>query len=219
MTTYVISGAGRGIGLELTRQLQDRGDTVIALCRRADQALADTGADVIEGIDLTSDASMRELRERLGDTPVDVLVNNAGVLTRENLDSLDFDAIRRQFEVNTLGPLRLTATLLGNLESGSRVAIVTSRMGSIADNGSGGYYGYRASKAAVNAVGMSLARDLADRGIAVALLHPGMVATDMTGGNGIPPSQAAAGLIQRIDALDLDSTGTWWHANGDVLPW
>lgn len=219
MTTYVISGAGRGIGLELTRQLQGRGDTVIGLCRRADPPLKDSGADIIEGIDVTSDASMRELRERLADTPVDVLVNNAGVLTRENLDSLDFDAIRRQFEVNTLGPLRLTATLLGNLKSGSRVAIVTSRMGSIADNGSGGYYGYRASKAAVNAVGMSLARDLADRGIAVALLHPGMVATDMTGGNGIPPSEAAAGLIARIDGLDLDSTGTWWHANGEVLPW
>ncbi len=219
MTTYVISGAGRGIGLELTRQLIDRGDTVIGLCRRAGKALNDSGAQVIEGVDVTADSSMRELRERLGDTRVDVLVNNAGVLTRENLDNLDFDAIRRQFEVNTLGPLRLTATLLGHLAEGSRVAIVTSRMGSIADNGSGGYYGYRASKAAVNAVGVSLARDLAGRGIAVALLHPGMVATDMTGGNGIPPAEAAAGLIARIDGLDMTNTGTWWHANGEILPW
>lgn len=219
MTTWVISGAGRGIGLALVEALGARGDHVIALCRRAGKELTRSGAQVIEGIDVTSDASMRELRERLGDTAVDVLVNNAGVLTREGLDGLDFDAIRRQFEVNTLGPLRLTATLLGHLRTGSKVAIVTSRMGSIADNGSGGYYGYRASKAAVNAVGMSLSRDLADRGIAVALLHPGMVATQMTGGNGIPPSDAAAGLLARIDELTIDTTGNFRHANGEDLPW
>lgn len=219
MSTFVISGAGRGIGLELTRRLQQRGDTVIGLCRRADDELRDSGARIIEGIDVTSDASMRELRVELGDERIDVLVNNAGVLTKENLDNLDFAAIRRQFEVNTLGPLRLTASLLGNLVQGSRVAIITSRMGSIADNGSGGYYGYRASKAAVNAIGVSLARDLADRGIAVGLLHPGMVATDMTGHHGIPVGESAEGLIARLDALDLSNSGTWWHANGEILPW
>jgi NAD(P)-dependent dehydrogenase (short-subunit alcohol dehydrogenase family) len=141
------------------------------------------------------------------------------VLTRESLDTLDFDAIRRQFEINALGPLRLTATVLANLHRGSKVGIVTSRMGSIADNGSGGYYGYRASKAAVNAIGVSLARDLAERGVAVALLHPGMVATDMTGGSGIPAEEAARGLIARLDALDLSTSGGFWHANGEVLPW
>lgn len=219
MSTFVISGAGRGIGLELTRRLQQRGDTVIGLCRRADDELRGSGARIIEGIDVTSDASMRELRVELGDERIDVLVNNAGVLTKENLDNLDFAAIRRQFEVNTLGPLRLTASLLGNLVQGSRVAIITSRMGSIADNGSGGYYGYRASKAAVNAIGVSLARDLADRGIAVGLLHPGMVATDMTGHHGIPVGESAEGLIARLDALDLSNSGTWWHANGEILPW
>jgi NAD(P)-dependent dehydrogenase (short-subunit alcohol dehydrogenase family) len=219
MTTFVISGAARGIGLEMTRQLIARGDEVFGLCRRASDDLRKSGARIIEGIDVTSDASMRELRAELGDSRIDVLVNNAGILTREGLDSLDFDAIRRQFEVNTLGPLRLTATCLGNLHKGSRIAIVSSRMGSIADNGSGGYYGYRASKAAVNSIGMCLARDLADRGIAVALLHPGMVSTDMTGHNGIPVSESASGLIARIDALDMSNTGTWWHANGEILPW
>lgn len=219
MTTYLISGAGRGIGLELTQQLLARGDTVIGLCRRTSKELATSGAQVIEGIDVTSDASMRELRTRLGDTRIDVLVNNAGVLGRENLDSLDFDAIRRQFEVNTLGPLRLTATLLGNLGQGSRVIIITSRMGSISDNGSGGYYGYRASKAAVNAIGMSLARDLAARGIVVGLLHPGMVATEMTGHHGIPAAESATGLIARIDDLDTAGSGTFRHANGESLPW
>jgi NAD(P)-dependent dehydrogenase (short-subunit alcohol dehydrogenase family) len=99
------------------------------------------------------------------------------------------------------------------------VAIVTSRMGSIADNGSGGYYGYRASKVAVNMIGKSLARDLEGRGVAVALLHPGMVATETTGGQGIEPAQAARGLIDRIDQLTLETTGRFWHAEGYELPW
>jgi NAD(P)-dependent dehydrogenase (short-subunit alcohol dehydrogenase family) len=173
MSTYVISGAARGIGLELARRLQQRGDSVIGLCRRASDELRRCGARVIEGVDVTSDASMVELGAQLGDVRIDVLVNNAGILMRDALEQLDFDVMRQQFEVNSLGPLRLTASLLGHLGAGSRVAIITSRMGSITDNGSGGYYGYRASKAAVNAIGMSLARDLAARGIAVGLAAPG----------------------------------------------
>ncbi len=219
MATYAISGAGRGIGLELTRQLRARGDDVIALVRRGNDDLAATGARIVEGVEVTSDASMTALVEALGDTRIDVLVNNAGILTREPLDALDFDAMRAQFEVNSLGPLRLTAALLPNLAGGAKVAIVTSRMGSCADNGSGGYYGYRASKAAVNIIGISLARDLAGRGIAVGLLHPGMVATDMTGHTGIPPEESAAGLIDRIDGLSMENTGSFWHANGEMLPW
>ncbi len=219
MATYAISGAGRGIGLELTRQLRARGDDVIALVRRGNDDLAATGARIVEGVEVTSDASMTALVEALGDTRIDVLVNNAGILTREPLDALDFDAMRAQFEVNSLGPLRLTAALLPNLAGGAKVAIVTSRMGSCADNGSGGYYGYRASKAAVNIIGISLARDLAGRGIAVGLFHPGMEATDMTGHNGIPPEDSAAGLIARIDGLSMENTGTFWHANGEILPW
>ncbi|GJL83533.1 MAG: short-chain dehydrogenase [marine bacterium B5-7] len=223
MTTYAISGAARGIGLELTQQLLARGDRVIGLCRQTSNALTKSGADVIEGVDVTSDDSMQHIGELISHSsdrkPIDVLVNNAGILSRENLDNLDFDAMRRQFDVNSLGPLRLTTTLLPYLASNARVAIITSRMGSIADNGSGGYYGYRASKTAVNSIAMSLARDLESRGIAVGLLHPGMVATDMTSHNGIPVAESAAGLIQRLDELSLENTGTWWHANGEVLPW
>ena len=219
MTTYAISGAGRGIGLELTRQLRARGDEVIALVRRGNDQIAATGARVIEGVEVTADDSMGPMLDAIGDTRIDVLVNNAGILTREPLDALDFGAMRAQFEVNSLGPLRLTAALLPRLGEGSKVAIVTSRMGSCADNGSGGYYGYRASKAAVNIIGVSLARDLAGRGIAVGLLHPGMVATEMTGHNGIPPEESAAGLIARIDELDMEHSGSWWHANGEILPW
>jgi NAD(P)-dependent dehydrogenase (short-subunit alcohol dehydrogenase family) len=152
---------------------------------------------------------------------LDVLVNNAGILEPDRLDSFDVEAIRRQFEVNALAPLRLTRALLAEkcLPSGAKVVLITSRMGSIGDNSSGGYYGYRMSKAALNMAARSLARDLAGRGIAVATLHPGMVATEMTGQAGIPVQEAASGLIARIDELTLESTGRFLHQNGEELPW
>jgi NAD(P)-dependent dehydrogenase (short-subunit alcohol dehydrogenase family) len=148
-----------------------------------------------------------------------VLINNAGILEMDRLDGLKFDGIERQLEVNAVAPLRVSTALLPLMREGGKIAIVTSRMGSIADNGSGGFYGYRMSKAAVNAAGVSLAHDVRGKGIAVALLHPGMVATDMTGRNGIPPADAARGLLARIDALTLETTGRFWHAGtGEVLP-
>ncbi len=150
---------------------------------------------------------------------LDCLINNAGILTNENLVDLNLERMRRQFEVNALGPLRVTLALLDKLHPGSKVAIVTSRVGSIADNSSGGMYGYRMSKAAVNMAGANLAIDLREKGIPVALLHPGMVATEMTGNRGVSPAHAAAGLIQRIDALNLETSGHFWHAEGEILPW
>lgn len=219
MKTWLVTGASRGIGLELCRQVTARGDTVIAACRAASPALRATDCRIVEGIEVTDPTSLRELGAALGDTHLDVLVNNAGVLSVESLGRLDYDEMRRQFEVNALGPLRVTEALLPRLGAGSKVAIVTSRMGSIADNGSGGYYGYRMSKSAVNAAGVSLARDLEGRGIAVLLLHPGMVATDMTGGTGIPPAQSAGMLIAQIDRCGLAESGSFHHANGEALPW
>jgi len=219
MKTVLITGANQGIGLELCRQFQKRGDVVIAACRRASAELSKLGCRVIEDVEVTDDASVARLVAGLAGQRLDVLVNNAGILSEESLDDLDFERIRRQFEVNALGPLRVTNGLLGNLGRGSKVAIITSRMGSIADNGSGSYYGYRMSKAAVNMAGMSLARDLHERGITVLLLHPGMVATGMTGGRGIPAAESAAGLIARIDSLGLAETGSFHHANGEPLPW
>ena len=124
-----------------------------------------------------------------------------------------------QFRVNTLGPLRVTEALSSNLQGGAKIAIVSSRVGSIEDNGSGGNWGYRISKTAVNMAGTNLVHEMRPRGIAVALLHPGLVATDMTGGKGITPEESARGLIQRIDALNLSNTGGFWHAEGYVLPW
>ncbi len=219
MNKILITGANRGIGLELCRQLAARGDEVIAVCRTASEALAELNVRVLDGVDVTDAASVDSLQSRLGSESLDWLINNAGILSVETLDNLDFDAMERQFRVNSLGPLRVTAALSANLAKGSKVGIITSRMGSIEDNTSGKYYGYRMSKAAVNMAGMCLARDLKDQGVAVALLHPGMVATDMTGGQGVTPEHSAKGIIQRMDALDMDTTGSFWHAEGESLPW
>lgn len=215
----LITGANRGIGLELCRQLVGRGDEVIAVCRVAGKQLSSLKLHVIEGVDVSAAESVRGLQDQTGIENLDWLINNAGILSVESLENLDFESMERQFTVNALGPLRVTAALLPKLGPGSKIGIITSRMGSVEDNTSGGYYGYRMSKAAVNMAGMSLARDLEERRIAVALLHPGMVATDMTGGSGVPPEQSAAGLIKRMDALTMKDSGSFWHAEGERLPW
>ncbi len=219
MPTIVITGCNRGIGLELARQLNDRGDTVIGVCRNTSEALGDLGVQVIDGIDVADGESVRTLKSKLSERRIDTLINNAGILLQDSFGSLDYEDMVRQFRINTLGPLRVTEALSPNLEDGSKVAIVTSRVGSIDDNGSGGNWGYRASKTAVNMVGMNLMHEFKPRGIAVALLHPGLVATDMTGGHGISPADSASGLIQRIDELSMENTGGFWHAEGYRLPW
>ena len=218
--TALVTGANRGIGLEICRQLVERGDHVIAACRSVSNGLTALDVRVEEGVDVSSEESVAHLVRRLGGEPIDWLLNNAGILTRETLGSMDYRAVRLQFEVNAMGPLRITHALLPQLGPGSKVGIVSSRMGSIEDNTSGSRYGYRMSKAAVNMAGVSLAHDLKERGVAVALLHPGYVQTDMTGGRGnVQPAEAAAGLIARMDGLSMDNTGSFWHANGEVLPW
>ena len=216
----VITGANRGIGLELARQSVERGEVVLAAVRSTGAALGELDLEVVEGVDVSSDQGIQDLKSAVGSRRVARLICNAGVLTRETLSDLDLDRIRRQFEVNTLGPLRTVAAVQDSLAAGSKVGIVTSRMGSIADNTSGSMYGYRISKAAVNAAGVSLARDLAPRGIAVALLHPGYVRTDMTGGNGyVEADHSARGLLARLDELTVENTGSFWHADGQILPW
>lgn len=219
MSTVLVTGCNRGIGLELARQLQARGDDVIGVCRRQSDELSGLGVRVLDGIDVSKAADVEQLAAALEGTHIDTLLNNAGILRHDKFGELDYDDMVLQFQVNALGPLRVTEALRNNLSEGGKVAIVTSRVGSIDDNGSGGNWGYRTSKTAVNMIGTNLMHELKPRGIAVALLHPGLVATEMTGGNGVSPVDAAAGLIQRIDELTLETSGGFWHAEGYRLPW
>jgi NAD(P)-dependent dehydrogenase (short-subunit alcohol dehydrogenase family) len=221
MSTVLITGANRGIGLEFCRQLQTRGDVVVAVCRTPSPELEQLGVRIEAGLDITDAGAGEELRRRLGDLSLDLLIHNAGLLEADSLESVEADSLRRQFEVNAVAPLLLTRALLPLLHEGSKLVLITSRMGSIADNGSGGYYGYRMSKTALCMADKSLAIDLEPRGIAVAILHPGMVSTRMTGftRSGISPETSVQGLLQRIDELSLASSGRFLHANGEELPW
>lgn len=220
MATYLVTGANRGIGLALCQRLVARGDKVVAVCRKSSPELERLGVQVETGIDLSDDAAIQALNSRLGGMSLDVLILNAGILRADNLSSVSLASVREQLEVNALGPLRVVLALRSTLKKGSKIALITSRMGSIGDNTSGGYYGYRMSKAALNAAGVSLAHDLAPEGVAVTILHPGYVRTDMTSQAGnVEPAESARMLLERIDALTLETTGRFFHANGETLPW
>ena len=229
MSVVLVTGADRGIGHALCRAYCARGDEVVAACLGDSDALRARGLRVEPGVDVTSDEAVRGLARRLADTgtALDVLINNAGIAERDALGTLDYDAIRRQLEVNTLGPLRVTEALLDRLKPGATVAFITSRIGSLGDNLSGGLYGYRISKCAANMVAVNLAHDLGKRGIAAVVLHPGMVATGMTFDDerheARPADDAAADLIERIDRVERAEPGTapaFWHAaERTVIPW
>ena len=219
MANVLITGCNRGIGLELCRLYITRGDDVIAVCRTASPELQELGVRIIDGIDVSDGASISSLAGQLQGQTIDILLNNAGMLRSDQFGDLDYDDMMLQYAVNALGPLRVTEALSDNLINGSKVIIITSRVGSIDDNSSGGSYGYRASKTAVNQLGTNLKHELLPRGIAVGLLHPGLVATEMTGKRGISPVESASGLLERIDELTLETTGGFWHAEGYRLPW
>ena len=226
MRTFLVTGADRGIGEALCLELAARGERVIATCLGDSPTLRSRGIRVEPDVDVTSDAAIAALAERLRDERIDDLVNVAGVAHGGKLGGLDFAKLRHEYEVNALGPLRVTQAMLGLLGPGSKVAIITSRVGSLAENFAGGLYGYRMSKAAANMLGICLARDLAKRGIAVVCLHPGSVRTEMTRGMAggvigdlVEPADAARGLLARIEELTIETTGTFRHANGEMLPW
>jgi NAD(P)-dependent dehydrogenase (short-subunit alcohol dehydrogenase family) len=221
MSLCVVTGANRGIGLALVRALAERGKRVLATCRTSSAELARLDVEVLQGVDVTEPAGIAKLVDSVAKRPVELLINNAGILVwGDTLNALNVEGIRKQFEVNALAPLLVTSALRSHLGKGSKVAFITSRMGSIDDNTSGGAYGYRMSKTALNMAAKSLAIDLAPTGTLVAILHPGMVKTDMVGDHGqVEPEDAARNLLARIDALTPDTSGGFWHANGERLPW
>jgi NAD(P)-dependent dehydrogenase (short-subunit alcohol dehydrogenase family) len=230
MAIAVIIGADRGIARSISLQLGKRGDRVVAACLGDAPELRATGIQVEPGVDVTSDAAVSDFAQRLRAQygRIDVLYHVAGIMLMsevgKGIEQLELEDVRRQLEVNTLGPLRVIKALVPLLQPGSKLGIVTSRVGSLADNSSGGQYGYRLSKAAANMLGLNLHRELSQRGVAVVCLHPGMVATDLTKAypgefNYVTPDQAAEGLIQQMDALTVASAGVFRHANGEILPW
>jgi NAD(P)-dependent dehydrogenase (short-subunit alcohol dehydrogenase family) len=231
MSLAVVTGANRGIGLEFCRQLVARGDSVVATCRRASPELQALPVRVVADIDVTSEGACARLARDLAAEQIELLVLNAGVFESTSLDSLDFDRMRHEYDVDALGPLRVTHALLPQLQRGAKVVFVSSRAGSIADNSSGGIYGYRMAKAALNMAGASLARDLMPREIAVVMLHPGIVDTEMlrsgmsaltnrvTPADMITASVAVREMLMRIDELTLSTSGRFLHRNGQVLPW
>ena len=181
MSTYLITGANRGIGLELVRQLKNRGENVIATCRSTSSELNSLSVRVETDIDITSGDSVIKLRKNLNDIKVDVLIQNAGIAEFNSLSNLDPQSIVNQFKVNALSPLCFVQSMLSHLNSPAKIALISSRMGSIEDNSSGGSYGYRMSKVALCMAGKSLSVDLKSKDISVAILHPGLVSTRMTG--------------------------------------
>jgi NAD(P)-dependent dehydrogenase (short-subunit alcohol dehydrogenase family) len=215
----VLTGGNRGIGLALTKKFLEEGHDVTVLCRQSSPELDELSAKVIAGIDVTNKESLEKAANEVSGN-IDILISNAGLLIGDSFETVDFEAIQKQVEVNTYGPLKLAQAFSKKLKSGSKYGILTSRMGSIADNTSGGQYGYRLSKAAANAVGKSLAEDFKSQEVAVLILHPGYVKTDMTGGRGlIDTTESAGGLFKIMMEKTLSQTGTFWHTNGEQLPW
>lgn len=225
----VVTGASRGIGLELVRQYRGRGDAVVAACRSPDGATAlhalgrEYGDRLrVLACDVGDDDSVAAFAAALEGTAVDLLINNAGVGDWAGLDAVNTADALRVYNINALGPLRVTRALRPNLRAGigRKVAHVTSGMGSIGDNSSGGAYAYRMSKAALNMASKSLAIDLADDGIVSVVINPGWVQTDM-GGAGAPLTvqDSAEGMMARFDELTLAHTGAFLNWRGGEYAW
>jgi NAD(P)-dependent dehydrogenase (short-subunit alcohol dehydrogenase family) len=218
------------MGLEFCRQLIARGDTVIATCRRPSTELKALLARILEDVEVTSDQSSVSLARDLAGVRIDWLILNAGTFDSSGLGELDFRRMRHEYDVDALGPLRVIQALLPSLPAGAKIALISSRAGSIGDNSSGGIYGYRMAKAALNMAGVSLARDLRAREIAVIALHPGVVETDVLASaidsirhmvrpaDSVLPEVAVRDMVERIDELTLETSGRFVHRNSQLLP-
>ena len=223
--TVFITGANRGIGLALAQHFSAAGFNVIGTARKPDQATAlkETGVR-IEQLDVTDQASVDAMAQRLGDTPIDILINNAGIKGGDTKDmaSLDVETMEWVLNVNTLGPVRVMKALFANVQSGERKVFVniSSTMGSIEKNTWGCCADYRASKSALNSINKTFAVDFGKQGLTFVVMHPGYVQTDMNEGQGnITPNQSGAGLMNVITGLDASDNGKFYDWEGNELPW
>jgi NAD(P)-dependent dehydrogenase (short-subunit alcohol dehydrogenase family) len=223
-STYVITAANRGLGLEFARQLSQRGDRVIATARQPKLAKDLKALDVaVYPLDVRDGESVREFSAALQDAAVDVLINNAGIgVSSKSFEELDFGELITFFDVNSVGALRVTRALLPHLRRGERkvVANISSMMGSIGDNRSGEAYEYRASKAALNMLTRSLAIDMREEGFTCVVLHPGWVATDMGGSEApLQAPDSVRGMIEVLDRLTINDSGAFLDYTGKRVPW
>jgi len=222
--TVLITGANRGLGLEFTRQYKEAGWGVIGTARDPENAqeLEALGVRIMQ-LDVASQQSVDEMAAALGDEPIDLLINNAGIFPRVGkIDEIDFDDYNRTLAVNTVGPVRVTRALLPNLRRGDLkiIAGLSSNLGSIAENERGNFYGYRESKAALNMFTKTLAAELGPEGFICIVLTPGWVQTDMGGPNAnLTPAESIAGMKAVLDRLTPDDNGTFWSYNGSQVPW
>ena len=227
MPSVMITGCSRGIGVEFVRQYAADGWTVYATVRDAERAealLSLRGEVVVLELDVADPASVAILAERMRGTPIDLLINNAGVYGPRNLmvGNVPYPVWQDVFAVNVLGPMRVIEAFIDHLRLGTQKKIValSSKMGSIADNTSGGTYIYRSSKAALNATIKSVALDLKPEGFCVAVLHPGWVRTEMGGANAlIEPRESVTGMRRVIDAMAPQTTGRFHNYDGKEIPW
>lgn len=228
MATILITGTSRGLGLEFVRQYAARGDSVIATARALEHAqelqdiAARAGGNVeLHDVDVTSRPTMDALKSSLGSRPLDILINNAGVLYRNDGLPVDYDSWHDAFLVNALAPVYMASLFAENLRAGGlrKLVTITSHMASFAQGG-GGVLSYRASKAAVNRAMLGLAAELRHDGITVAVFHPGWVRTDMGGASAaITPAQSVTSLIQQFAALNSKHSGGFFNYNGSRMEW
>jgi NAD(P)-dependent dehydrogenase (short-subunit alcohol dehydrogenase family) len=220
MPRVLITGAERGLGFALARAFTDGGWSVAALCRETTPGIEALAPEFLfDGIDVSNAAHVRRAAAEMGDAALDALINNAGIMVEDDIDGIDIAAVRRQFEVNALGPLNVVLAFRGRLKRGAKVVQITSLLGSIGDNESGGDYGYRMSKAAQNMLTANLAHDLGRDGIVAVAVHPGIVATDMTGGRGTPAGEVAREVLAMMGALGPADAGRFLDRHGEPLPW
>lgn len=219
MKTVLITGANKGLGLEFCKQYQAQGWDVVAVCRKTSSQLQQLSVKTHTGLELTEPSSIEAFAEKINANSLDLLIHNAGMMIRDQLDHINWEQIITQFKVNAMAPLFLTQKLLPALKTKAKVCIISSRMGSISDNKSGGYYGYRMSKTAANMVAKSLSHDLSPKQISVGILHPGFVRTDMTGQKGnISALESVEALIKRIEEQTIVHNGIFRLYTGDTIP-
>ncbi|OCK75487.1 short-chain alcohol dehydrogenase-like protein [Lepidopterella palustris CBS 459.81] len=228
MPSAVVTGANAGIGHAFAQILVKEGYDVLAADINVGEGLKGLGCEIVQ-LDVSSPASIQAFKHQVKDRPVDLLLNIAGVMApkqQDSLETVDEQVLKNTFAINTFGPLLLTQALLPNLlkSSHARVGVMSSRMGSIEDNFTGGSYSYRASKAALNSISKSMAVDLEDKNIVVVIMHPGIVRTSLVLDSyelkeAVEPDEAAGKLWKVLMSKDIRDTGKWWHREGQELPW